>query len=165
MADHPAHPDRSRNLRDWMLVGLQAFLFLAVALTALFFAESLHPMLLWAGLVLILAGSGLLVWAGVDLGSALTPLPTSNGQGLVAKGAFHYVRHPIYVGVLIACLGVAVGSGSLWTYLAATVTYVFFEFKTRYEEASLVGTYAGYAEYAARTGKFIPGVQKLRVRD
>ena len=39
---------------------------------------------------------------------------------------------------------------------------VFFEAKTRLEERFLIDAYDGYASYAARTGKFVPGVGRRR---
>jgi protein-S-isoprenylcysteine O-methyltransferase Ste14 len=39
---------------------------------------------------------------------------------------------------------------------------VFFAVKARMEEKYLLRTYAGYAEYAARVGRFLPGLGRLR---
>jgi len=149
---------------SWALVALQGFLFLSVVAGA--FATGIGPSLpssLVAGLGFVVLGAGVLVWAARDLGRALTPLPLPNGAGLVAHGAYRAVRHPIYTGVLLACLGVAVGAGTILSYVACAVLLAFFDGKTRLEESWLVGMYPGYAEYAARTGKFVPGIATRRL--
>src|SRR5476651_2191042 len=93
---------------SWGLVGVQAFLFLCVVAGA--FATGVGPRLpssLLAGNLVVVLGVVVLVWAARNLGSALTPLPLPNGAGLAARGAYRWVRHPIYTGVILACLGAA----------------------------------------------------------
>jgi protein-S-isoprenylcysteine O-methyltransferase Ste14 len=155
--------DQRRVAVSWGLVGIQAFLFLCVAAGAL--ATGVGPRLpasLWAGVTAVALGAAVLLWAARNLGSALTPLPLPNGAGLAAHGAYRWVRHPIYTGVIIACLGAAIGAGTVLAYAAALTVAAFFEAKTRLEERWLVGAYEGYAEYAARTGKFLPGIARRR---
>lgn len=139
------------------LVGLQGVIFLAVGVTALLPGPSM-PGTWWAGVPLAAAGGLVMVWSGKDLGRALTPLPQPNGEGLAGGGIYARARHPMYAGILLIALGLAVGSGHLWTYAFAVVLMLFFEVKTRVEEAYLVRAYPGYADYARRTGKFLPGV-------
>ncbi len=68
----------------------------------------------------------------------------------------------MYTSLVLICLGLAIGSGALWSYVSVLVLAVFFEFKGRVEERFLIAAYPGYAEYAARTGKFVPGVGRRR---
>ena len=149
----------------WGLVAVQALLFLAVAVTALLPAWG--PMLwqsLWAGLALVLVGSAGVLVSGRELGGSLTPSPVPNRHGLAAVGLYRWVRHPMYSALVVICLGVAVGSGKWLTYAAVVALAAFFEVKTRVEESYLMEAYDGYAEYAARTGKFVPGVARRRLR-
>ncbi|WP_062385010.1 methyltransferase family protein [Demequina iriomotensis] len=146
-----------------VLVGVQGLVFLAVGLSA-FLAEPWIEGSLWAGSTLILLGLLGMFWAGKDLGRALTPMPMPNGEGLAAGGIYGYVRHPMYSGIIAIALGLAVGSGRLWAFVSALVLIAFFELKTRVEERYLVSAYAGYAAYAARTGKFVPGLGKRAER-
>lgn len=148
----------------WSLVAIQGFLFLAVIAGSL--ASGLGPPLphsLPAGLFLVAAGSVGLVASARHLGQALTPIPLPNGTGLVAHGAYRWVRHPIYTFVVTVCLGVAVAAGTVFAYVAVFALAGFFEVKSRVEEGFLIASYEGYAEYAARTGKFVPGVGKRRI--
>jgi protein-S-isoprenylcysteine O-methyltransferase Ste14 len=155
--------DRRRVAISWGLVGIQALLFLGVLAGAL--ATGIGPRLpasLLAGNLVVVLGVVVLVWAARNLGSALTPLPLPNGAGLAAHGAYRWMRHPIYTGVIIACFGAAIGAGTVLAYAAAVVVALFFDAKTRLEERWLVGAYEGYGEYAARTGKFLPGIGRRR---
>ena len=140
-----------------MLVALQGVIFLAVGVTALVDGPSITGSW-WAGSTLVLLGGLGMFWAGKDLGRALTPMPTPNGAGLAAGGIYGLVRHPMYTGIIVIAFGLALGSGHVWTYAFALLLAAFFEVKTRVEEAFLERTYPGYDQYAARTGKFVPGL-------
>ena len=61
--------------------------------------------------------------------------------------------------------GVAVASGTpqRWVALAALAFVV--AVKARMEERYLMREYSGYAEYASRVGRFVPGVGRLRRPD
>jgi protein-S-isoprenylcysteine O-methyltransferase Ste14 len=161
-----------RNLRifhlpdgklGWTLVTVQGILFLCVAAGAL--ATGIGPRLphsTVAGWVLVGVGAVGLVVAGRHLGDALAVNPVPNHTGMVAQGAYRWVRHPIYTCVLVICLGVAIAAGTVLAYVAVAALALFLGTKTAVEERMLVATYPGYAEYAARTGKFIPGIAALR---
>lgn len=146
------------------MVAVQAVLFLLVVVAALI--PAIGPAVwssLWLSILLILLGAAGMLWSGRDLGSALTPLPIPNGQGLAAKGIYRFARHPMYTSILVICLGVAVGAGKIQVYVVVCALALFFEAKTRSEERYLVTAYDGYAEYAARTGKFVPGIGRRRL--
>lgn len=143
------------------MVAAQGLIFAAVAVTALLPGPVLWDSL-WTGLVLVVLGSAGVLWTAKDLGRSLTPSPVPNREGLVARGLYRFARHPMYTALVVICLGVAVGSGKWWCYLAVVVLAGFFEIKARVEERYLLATYEGYAEYAARTGRFVPGVARRR---
>ena len=112
-----------------------------------------------AGDVLIIAGIVLGVAGVVRLGRNLTPLPHPRKDAtLVEGGAYSLVRHPIYAGLAFA----AVGWGLLWrspaTLALAAMLLVFFDVKSRREEAWLVKAFPRYAEYQRRVKKLIPFV-------
>ncbi|MCH8338555.1 MAG: isoprenylcysteine carboxyl methyltransferase, partial [Chloroflexi bacterium] len=67
-----------------------------------------------AGLLLILAGVAIYVWAAtafVREGKG-TPSPTAPPTQFVAVGPYRYVRNPIYIGELIVVAGLAAILGS-----------------------------------------------------
>lgn len=147
--------------QGWVLVGVQGVLFLAVAVGAVIPGPTLFESLVVGAGLVVLGAVGVL-WAARDLGEALTPNPVPNGAGLVASGAYSRVRHPMYAALVVVCLGVAVGSGALFSYLAVGALAVLFAVKARVEERKLVSTYPGYAHYGERVGRFIPGMGRLR---
>ncbi|MDE0573451.1 isoprenylcysteine carboxylmethyltransferase family protein [Demequina sp. B12] len=154
--------DSPRHLREWLMVGLQGLLFLAVAVTAIApVPGGSWPSSLWGGLALIVAGSLGVLWTGRLLGRSLTPLPAPNGEGLVVDGAYRWARHPMYSALVVICLGVAVSSGAWTSYTAVAALTVFFMVKSRMEERFLLQAYEGYRDYASRTGRFLPGVGRL----
>lgn len=108
--------------------------------------------------VVFVAGVVVLIVAALGLGRALTPTPVPTERGeLQTSGLYRYVRHPIYSGVLLIVAGITLRSGSWFTLAVAVVTLVFFDRKARWEEARLAERYPGYADYAARTPRFVPG--------
>jgi protein-S-isoprenylcysteine O-methyltransferase Ste14 len=164
MASEEQAGSEQGNARAWTMVGIQAVLFLAVVVAAL--TPPLGGTSWWSSLVLALAlillGAVGVVLAGRDLGRALTPLPIPNGEGLVARGLYRHARHPMYSALVVICVGVGVGSGTPQSWVAAALLAVFFMAKARMEERYLLSAYPGYAEYAARVGRFVPGVGRLR---
>jgi protein-S-isoprenylcysteine O-methyltransferase Ste14 len=111
------------------------------------------------GLVLMGAGVVLVVRGSRDLGRNLTPTPRPrDGSVLVQHGAYGLVRHPLYGGQIIMAVGWGLVAASLTTLLLAGLLGVFFDLKSRREEAWLSARYPAYPAYAARTRKLIPWV-------
>jgi len=148
---------------SWFLVAVQGVLFAGVGLAPASWGPTVPSLGVW-GAALFVAGSAGILWAALSLGQGLTPLAEPNGTGIAAHGAFRWVRHPMYSAVLVASLGVALARGSFFSEVLVVVLAVFFEIKTRREERFLVAAYEGYAGYAARTGKFVPGLGRPRLR-
>ena len=82
---------------------------------------------------------------------------------LVSDGLFEHVRHPIYSAMVMLSLGIFLMAPNLASVAAALSFWVAVEFQTRtLEEPHLRKTHLDYDDYAARTGRFIPGVGRLR---
>lgn len=145
----------------WFLVAVQGVLFLAVALWPSSWGPEV-PAARELGVGLFLLGVVGSVASVVHLGRALTPLPHPNGTGMTARGVYRWVRHPMYTSVLVVGAGVATVRGTLAVWALLVILVVFFDMKTRLEEGFLIRTYDGYCSYAARTGKFIPGLGRRR---
>lgn len=108
-----------------------------------------------AGLIgagMILAGLGLL---GIRDSLTAVPRPVDGGR-LIEHGVYRVVRHPIYAGIIIAAVGWAVAAASPAALLVAAGMGVFFDLKTRLEEAWLLEAYPAYAGYQRRVRKLIP---------
>ncbi len=109
------------------------------------------------GLALMVGGAVLLGRGLLDLGRNLTPVPRPRDDAqLVETGIYALVRHPIYGGIIVAAFGWGAVAASPLTLLLAGAVAVFFDLKSRREEAWLTTHYAGYLTYMSRTRRFIP---------
>ncbi|MGZ4887249.1 MAG: methyltransferase family protein [Candidatus Aminicenantales bacterium] len=79
-------------------------------------------------------------------------------QGHVFKsGAFHYVRHPLYLGVLFIYLGMIIATASLYSLAAFAAIFLFYNYIAGYEEKLMEGwTGEAYKSYKKRTGRWLP---------
>lgn len=110
---------------------------------------------------LVLGGIGsLLAFGGLfSLGSNLTAVPHPKEDAhMVAHGAYRFVRHPIYSGIILGSLGLGLLRGGWLSLLYALILFIFFDIKSRREEAWLREKYGDYAEYQQRVRKLIPFV-------
>ncbi len=150
--------DVDRRVVGWLFVAGQVVLLVALAFLP---GRDDWPTPSWVwmlGQAAVIAGLAVIVVASLRLGTGLTPTPVPNTRSrLVTGGLYRFVRHPIYSGVLLVVAGLAVRSGSFASLAVAGVTVVFFDLKARWEEARLRERYDGYASYAARTPRFVPG--------
>jgi protein-S-isoprenylcysteine O-methyltransferase Ste14 len=114
-----------------------------------------------AGLVAIWAGLVLRVWAVVTLGRFFrTFISVDEGQSVVSRGPYRWVRHPSYAGILMIVFGFGVGSGNA---LALAVSVVLpgaaIIRRVAVEESELVrGLGEPYRAYQRRTRRLVPGV-------
>jgi protein-S-isoprenylcysteine O-methyltransferase Ste14 len=152
-----------RSWQAWSLVAIQFFL---LALLILLPSGSLYPVgSTLTGLSMLLVGGGIVLAmiSGARLGGSLTPSPIPRASGqLATSGVYRLVRHPIYSALLLIGLGLAIRGASLWHGLVLAGLVVLLQLKARAEEAMLLKKFQGYASYAARVGRFVPGVGTIR---
>jgi protein-S-isoprenylcysteine O-methyltransferase Ste14 len=115
----------------------------------------------------VLAVTGLLATVGAQLamGEAWRiGVDPEERTRLVTSGPFAVVRNPIYAGIIPFFAGIALLVPSALTIAGAVLILVALELQTRLvEEPYLLGVHGReYAEYAARVGRFLPGVGRLR---
>jgi protein-S-isoprenylcysteine O-methyltransferase Ste14 len=80
----------------------------------LWFLPAAFPAAAIGGLV-FLAGFALLIWAASTFRQAGTNVPTSKPTTtIVAAGPYRHSRNPIYVGMFLGLIGIAIGFDSLW---------------------------------------------------
>ncbi len=76
------------------------------------------PAVVLAGLALVLVGGGLALWAVLAFRRAGTsPNPLAPARALAADGPYRFTRNPMYLGLGVAALGVAVAFNALWPFL------------------------------------------------
>lgn len=110
-----------------------------------------------AGLALMVAGLALALASAFRLGRGLTPLPHPRDDcKLVTSGPYALVRHPIYSGILLAAFGwgcfVQGGLSLVWAFCLL----IFFDIKSRREEAWLTERFPAYRAYQQRVRKLLP---------
>ena len=83
---------------------------------------------------------------------------TQASQPVVDVGPYRYIRHPAYVGLLLALIGLALALGN-WAGLLAMLLLPSgaFGYRIAVEEAALLSTLGEpYARYMRRTWRLIP---------
>ncbi|MGK4003230.1 isoprenylcysteine carboxylmethyltransferase family protein [Sorangium sp. So ce1036] len=124
---------------------------LVAALGALLFAAGL-PLTLWSQLAM-----GASWRIGVDPGAR---------TALVTAGPFRQVRNPIFTAMVLAVLGIALMAPSALALAAVAALVIAVELQVRLvEEPYLARVHGGeYLRYAARAGRFLPWIGRLRAR-
>lgn len=110
----------------------------------------------WVRFLVFVAGCAVMGIAALNLGASLTPNPEPNQAGLRTGGFYRWVRHPIYLGVLV-CAG-AVGSTGWLAAMVFLGVVALLVGKIQIEERMLLETYPSYREYAKNTKRLIPWV-------
>ena len=111
------------------------------------------------GIVVLLAGAGLILVGARSLGPALTPLPRPREAApLRDGGVYRFVRHPIYGGLLLIALGLSLCS-SPWTLAPTALLTLLLMGKSAREERWLTERYPEYPAYRERVPhRFLPFV-------
>lgn len=130
----------------------------AAILPAAFLASPDADAALWA----IVVGEGLVVVAVCFTLAAVLCLGTCFGvlpevRGLVTRGPYRFVRHPVYVGEIAAFAGFVIASQHLVNIVALVVFCAAQAARLRMEEAALSEAFpAEYGAFAASTPRLIP---------
>jgi protein-S-isoprenylcysteine O-methyltransferase Ste14 len=108
-----------------------------------------------ASLVLIISGTVFAIWAVLNLGRSISILPEA--RRLVTCGPYAIVRHPLYLGEIVALAGVALQYLSVWVLLLWALQCAFQLQRMQYEERVLSRVFPEYVAYMARTARLVPG--------
>ena len=101
----------------------------------------------------------LMVWARIVFGRRsfhLAANPTSGG--LVTRGPYQFIRHPIYSGMCLATLAGVAGNWSWSSALCGGLVLVCAAIRIFCEETLVSQRYPDYAQYSASTWRMIPYV-------
>ena len=110
-------------------------------------------------LILFPLGVLIAIVAAIQLKRNLTPLPMPVEHGeLIQTGLYAYVRHPIYLGVILMALAWFLHTQAVLTLVEFIAVMIFFEVKSRQEEYWMGQVYPEYAGYQRRTAKIVPRI-------
>jgi protein-S-isoprenylcysteine O-methyltransferase Ste14 len=85
---------------------------------------------------------------------------------LVTGGLFSLARNPIFSGMFLSLAGVVLITPAPWTLFGFAVALVLIYLQVRLEERHLTSVHGhAYTAYAARVGRFVPWLGKLRPLD
>jgi protein-S-isoprenylcysteine O-methyltransferase Ste14 len=154
---------RERSLDAWLVAGYWALKLAVVAAFTYFLAvrepsrrAAREPVafVACAGESVAFAAVAWLLVSVLALGRCFGVLPEA--RGLVTRGPYRLVRHPVYLGEILACAGLLVGGFSAWNVGCFVVLCASQRVRMGLEERALEETFPEYAAYAARTPRLIP---------
>jgi protein-S-isoprenylcysteine O-methyltransferase Ste14 len=110
------------------------------------------------GLFLVLLGIAFAIWARLRLGGNWSAAVTvKQNHTLIGQGPYTIVRHPIYTGLLVAMLGVAIIVGQVRGLLGVGVLFLSFWLKSRMEERFMLEQFGvDYRRYQHQVKSLIP---------
>jgi protein-S-isoprenylcysteine O-methyltransferase Ste14 len=147
-----------QNIKDNLFVAAQFALFttfffsIDLGYSFPYFFRSLGP-------IVFMFGCLIAIIAIVQLNKNLTAFPTPKEKAILYTGGlYHFVRHPIYTGVIVIFLGLTLWWLSVYKLLITTLLAILFYFKSAYEEKQLRIKFEGYNAYTKATGRFLPRI-------
>jgi protein-S-isoprenylcysteine O-methyltransferase Ste14 len=140
---------------------------LLIAVAIAFFLNH-HDVILWSytltvGIIadiVTLIGLIVILWARTVLGGNWsTTAVLKEDQELIQSGPYRYVRHPIYSGLMLMVLGVAIFYGRAIGFVAFTISFIASWLRARQEEKLLTKHFPEeYPNYKKQVKAFIPFV-------
>jgi protein-S-isoprenylcysteine O-methyltransferase Ste14 len=113
--------------------------------------QALSSALYLASLLLIISGNVSAICAGLVLGRSISILPEA--RRLVTWGPYALVRHSLYLGEIVAMVGVALQYLSAWALLLLGMICAFQFQRMKNEEQVLFQVFPEYGDYIARTAR------------
>lgn len=113
------------------------------------------------GLMLLLAAMALVGWTQLTnpFASSAVRIQAERDQQVISTGPYAFVRHPMYLGVLLFVLGSPLALGSWVSAPFVLPMLAVFVRRTLFEDRMLHDELKGYREYAARVRwRVVPGV-------
>lgn len=152
--------------------GDRSFWFISLGMVAAFFFSPLefiylpvflprNTFFMLAGLGMVLAGVGLVIWARRTLNKNYSGhLTVTSGQGLIRTGPYRNIRHPAYAGYLLMALGISLGYSSLGGLISTLALLVpGLVYRMNFEEKMLTAHFGEpYRDYMQATKRIIPGI-------
>lgn len=159
---------RKKDVKSWdkIIMALYSFFLILIlilpGLDAVRFKWSNVP--LYAKVLAFIGyvpGSALAFWAMRENAflSDVVRIQEDRGHTVCTTGPYKYVRHPMYVGVILIMLCFPISLGSFYTLIPAVIIMILFSVRTALEDKTLREELPGYKEYAQSVRyRLIPGI-------
>ena len=118
--------------------------------------QELSRWLYLASLLLIIGGTAFAIYSALVLGRSISVLPQA--RRLVTSGPYKIIRHPLYLGEIIAFAGVSLQYFSLLAFLLLLLFCLVQHQRMINEERILSAAFSEYADYKARTYRLVPSL-------
>ena len=151
---------------SWPLLALQIVLFylggwLLWRPLPLVFSTELEVLLVLIASPIYYGGLALYLWGMSSLGESFAPSSARGvrlpiGQELITRGPYQYVRHPMYLGLIMGAMGASLIFRT-WAILFAAIFSLRLVARAHREEAMLARQFdAEWEAYATRTPAWLP---------
>jgi len=150
-------PEVRREVIAKVLVGIQFLMLGLLGIAALMNISNKSHNYLVLEAVLIVLGGAVIASAGISLRPSLriSPIPKVDSP-LIAIGIYKYVRHPMYLGVILIGIGLAGFADSSATWIMAGILVIDLNFKSRFEDELLREIHPESFHYQLHTSRIIP---------
>jgi protein-S-isoprenylcysteine O-methyltransferase Ste14 len=159
---------RKKEAKKWDKTLMMVYSFLLVALLIVPGLDAVR--FRWSDVPFILKGLGFAglipglifaFWAMREnaFASDVVRIQKDRGHTVCTTGPYRYIRHPMYVGVILVMLFFPLSVGSLYAYIPASVIIILFILRTSLEDKALQQELPGYKEYSRKVRhRLVPGV-------
>jgi protein-S-isoprenylcysteine O-methyltransferase len=162
--EHDVDQGQDRDNGSRRTIYLLSFLGIGLAFAGPFLAPfariaSPHEAVFIIAMVLLWAGILLYRWATLTLGAFFrTQVTLLDGQRLVTRGPYRFLRHPAYTGGILVYAGIGLAIGNWLSAVAMPLSLIFaYNRRIRVEEAALRERFgAEFEANRARTWAIIP---------
>lgn len=152
--------DRDRATRRLVVLPFAAHLVVA-GLDARFGWSGVPALVSGAGLLMVATGFLLVGWTLLTnpFASSAVRVQHEREHQVISTGPYAIVRHPMYLAVVLVCIGAGPALASWWAGLALLPVVPVFVRRTFIEDAMLHRDLPGYADYASRVRwRVVPGI-------
>ena len=118
--------------------------------------RELSSSLYLVSLLLTIGGTAFAVCAVLVLARSISVMPEA--RRLITSGPYTLIRHPLYLGEMVATAGLALQYLMPWALLLLGLHCIFQFERMRNEERILLQAFPHYRDYMAETARLVPGV-------
>lgn len=159
---------KKKDAKTWDKIIISVYSFILVVLLvvpgldAVRFGWSKVPLILKAlAFIGYIPAVGFAFWAMKENAylSDVVRIQKDRGHTVCTTGPYRYIRHPMYVGIILVMICFPLSLGSLYSYIPAFMITVLFVIRTALEDKSLKEELPGYREYTEKVRyRLIPGI-------